>query len=342
MRNALLLTLLWILALPATGFACCRPPAHPGLWTAIEEAEVIALVHVDEVTARDTYSFSKLYYEGYRASLGVASGLQTNWLQSAVRRLPEPDWTPIYRAKVQVLDVFKGSMKAGGTVPLHSSRSCSEGGFFLPGRTTLAFLQRRSGGWHPLPWYNSTVYLEHRTRLAEITQLIRRGADLQARGRVTEEEKYDWVRDALRTVGSRPLVGSDLDLLSEEDIARAFVEIPTVDDFNVKMLEKLAHRESSEVDRQAMRLLEAWLSHSKSQNFFSAELLLLIESRLGHPLGTTSMADLLVNHDTPERWKELRQQMGLVDLDASQALAEKTSLAAWQNKLYGEFNTTYY
>ena len=342
MRNALLLTLLWILASPATVFACCRAEAHPGLWTAIERAEVIALVHVGEVAPRDTYSLSKLYYEGYRASRDFASGLRTDWLHSAVRSLPEPDWTPEYRAKVQVLDVLKGSMKAGGTVSLHSSRSCSEGGFFIPGRTTIAFLQKRSVGWHPLPWYNSTVYLEHRTRLAEITQLIRRGADLQARGLVTEEEKYDWVRDALRTVGGRPLVGPDLNLLSEEDIARAFVEVPTVDDFNVSMLEKLAHRESSEVDLQAMRLLEAWLSHSKTQNFFSAELLLLIESRLGHPTGTTSMADLLINHDTPERWKKLRQQMGLIDLDASQALAEKTSLADWQNKLYGEFNATYY
>lgn len=336
MRHALLLALLWILAFPAPGLTCCTGEPHPGLWDAIDDAKAIAIVHVDEVQPRDQYSVSKLYDKSYRAGLNFAASLSTNWLHSAVRSLPEPNWTPKYRSRVQVLDVFKGSMAAGETIYLHSTWSCTEGGFFVPGRTLIAFLHKRSGGWHPLPWYDSTIYLESPHQLAEMARLIQDGADLQARGRVAPAERRNWLRGAVRTAGRQWLAGKDLERLGDEHIMRAFVEVPTLDQFNLTILERLADVKSPEVDRQAMQLLEAWLSAPGSWNFSAPKLLLYIEARLDYKMEPVSEASLLRSDETPERWHALRQQLDIVDLDASQTIAQQVSFAAWQAALHGD------
>lgn len=332
MRHATFLTLLWILAFPAPGLTCCTGEPYPGLWDAIDDAKAIAIVHVDAVRPRDTYSFSKLYHDG----LELASGAGVDWLSSVAHHLPDPDWTPTYRAKVQVLDVLKGSMAAGEKTSLHSTWSCSEGGFFVPGRTLIAFLHKRSGGWHPLPWYDSTVYLERPADLAELARVIRNGDHLQSKGLVTPAEQRAWARDAVRTVGRQWLTWEDLEMLRDEEIVRAFVEVPTLDLFNLKILERLAEVESPEVDLQAMRILEAWLSTPGSWNFSAPKLLLHIESRMHHPMTQVSEMSLLTSDETPERWRALRQLLGSIDLDASQAIAKQASFSAWQGALHGD------
>lgn len=341
MRHALLLTLLWILTFPTPGVACCAPQSHPGLWDAIEGAKAIAVVRVEGVEPSDTFSPSKLYDDGYQAGMELASRLGADWLQSAVRSLPEPDWNPKYRAKVQVLDVLKGSIKAGRTTNLYSTLSCTEGGFFVPGRTLIAFLHKRSGGWHPLPWLDSTTYFEHASGLAEMSRVVLQGVDLQARGPATSSQRRTWVRDTVRSAGRQWLGPADLELLSDEEVTRAFVDVPSIDPFNLRMLARLAHVESPEVTHRAMQILEAWLADPDRNFFYAPGLLRHIETRLGHPMEASTVSASLRDEETSERWQALQQQLGIVDLDAARTIDQQASFSSWLDTLFKDAMAVY-
>ena len=127
--------------------------------------------------------------------------------------------------------------------------------------------------------------------------------------------------------------------LSNTAIAQAFVQTPTTDPTNLSMLTQLGPFKSAEVDRQAMRLLEAWIQDPQINRIRGVEALHLVAQRLGVEVDKAEMHR--TDASTQVRWQEIRQSLGIGEIASDDLVDQIHADNAWKKKLYADASSTY-
>jgi hypothetical protein len=262
-----------VVASSAQGYPISPVP----LWSLVERSETIVFAEVTDVSGRRLRQLLKFM---------------------------DDDELPMAVASLRVLETWKGPASGEIEVEFPANLLCPAPPRYFEDEDVVAFLYREKGRWQTVGLSYGTLYPEGREELEDLRVMVRRAVALQAKGRVQDAARLDWLVEAAVRPGTRwhgvyelePMgdelhfrydrtrsnQGPRLSPAQREKIARGFVAQPRSDHTLTMMLRILARHRDPKVDTTAAAAIEGLLGQTELP-YWIGDAMQLVFERFGVP-----------------------------------------------------------
>lgn len=297
------------------------------LWSLVERSQMIVFAEVADVS---------------------------EWRLSQLLKLKDDSEMPMAVATLRVLETWKGRPAGKIVVDFPKSLLCPAPPRYIEEEDVVAFLVREEGRWQTVGLSYGTLYPEGREELEDLRVMVRRAVLLQAKGRVQDADRLDWLVEAAVRPGTRwhglyelePLgdeihsfydrmrspKGPRLSPAQREKLARGFVAQPRTDRTLPIMLRILARHPDPKVDTTAAAAVEGLLGEEHLP-YWIAEAMRLVFERFGDRQAATRLAPFRedccdIDEDALRvLWRTAQRELGIpkvVPLQVAQRKVRRT------------------